>query len=237
LNQHTQPNDWVTQAAADESFTFYCLEYHAASNCDDKLPASPSQSPDEIDQLLTMRSQQHSAIWYVANLTDWKNGHVALDWLKANMQQVRSTSTNGLPIEEFKPWQVGSDEIASTPLATFGDSIQLVGTYTSTEPTDSLTVWLDWHALKPTSAPQKVFLHLGDATQIVSQDDHYPQDGRVSTDSWQIGTVYRDVYTLPLAGIPSGDYALSVGFYDPQTNRRLPVGDGDSFTLQTIHVH
>ncbi|MEO8396820.1 MAG: hypothetical protein ABI700_27750 [Chloroflexota bacterium] len=227
----------MTQAAADESFTFYCKDYQAAANCDDKLPASPSQPSEEIEELLTMRSQEEKSIWYVANLTDWQNGHVAQDWLKANLQQVRSTSVVGLPALEFKPWSVSSDEIAAASLATFGDSIALVGEYSSTEPTDDLTIWLYWRALKPTETPQKVFVHLGDANQIVAQDDHYPQEGRVSTDSWQIGTVYRDVYTLPLTGVPSGDYALSVGFYDPETNRRLPLRDGDSFTVQTIHIH
>ena len=237
LSKNTQPGDWVTQAAADESFTFYCNEYHVASNCDDKLPASPGQPKAEIDQLLTMRTQQHSAIWYVASLTDWQNGHTAEDWLKANMQQVRSTSADGLPALEFKPWQVSSAEITSTPLATFGDSIELVGIKTSTEPTDDLNVWLYWRALEPTSAPQKVFLHLGTPDQIVTQDDHYPQNGRISTDSWEVGMVYRDIYTLPLNGVPTGDYSLAVGFYDPETNRRLPVGNGDSFTIQSIHVH
>ena len=237
LNQHTQSDDWVIQAAADESFTFYCDDYHAASNCDDKLPANPSQSQAEIDQLLTMRTRQHSTLWYVANLTDWPNGHAAQDWLKTNMQQVRDSAVDGLHVEEFKPWQVSSAEITPTPLAAFGDSIELVGTYIASEPTNDLTIWLYWRALKTTPTPQKVFVHLGVDNQIVAQEDHYPQEGRISTTSWQIGTVYRDVYTLSLAGVPSGDYALSVGFYDQETNRRLPVGNGDSFTIQTLYVH
>ena len=75
----------MTQAAADESFTFYCEEYRVPANCDDKLPANPSQSAEEIDQLLTTRSQQHPAIWYVANPLDWANAHVAENWLKARL--------------------------------------------------------------------------------------------------------------------------------------------------------
>ncbi len=237
LHQHTQPDDWVIQAAADESFTFYCQDYQAAANCDDKLPANPNQSPQEIDRLLTMRNQEHMAIWYVANLRDWANGTSAEDWLKANMQLVRSTSVDTLPVQEFKRWQVSSSEIAVRPFATFGDSIELVGSYVASEPTDTLTLWLYWRALQTTATSQKVFVHLGNANQIFAQADHYPQEGRVSTDSWQIGSIYRDVYSLSLDGIPSGEYALSLGFYDPETNRRLPIGDGDSYTLQTLHVH
>ena len=237
LHEHTQPGDWVTQAAADESFTFYCHDYQSASNCDDKLPANPNQSSEEIDRLLTMRSQENTAIWYVAKLTNWQNGHSAEDWLKANMQLVRSTSVDTLPVQEFKRWQVNSSEIAVRPFATFGDSIELVGTYSASEPTDTLTVWLYWRGIETTPTPQKVFVHLGNENQIFAQEDHYPQEGRISTDSWQIGTVYRDIYSLSLDGVPSGDYALSVGFYDQETNRRLRVGDGDSLIIQTLHVH
>ena len=75
-----------------------------------------------------------------------------------------------------------------------------------------------------------------DGIEIVTQEDQYPQAGRIDTTSWQVGTVYRDVYTLPLNGVAPSTYKLIVGFYDPQTNRRLPVGDGDSFTIQTISV-
>ncbi len=49
LQANVQPGDWVTQAAADKSFTFYCIEYAVPANCDDKLPANPNQTPQEID--------------------------------------------------------------------------------------------------------------------------------------------------------------------------------------------
>ncbi len=236
LQQHVAPSDWITQAAADESFTFYCMEYQVPANCDDKLPANPNQSQQEIERLLTMRSDQHAAIWYVANPPSWANAQDAENWLQANLQQVRDTSADGLRIQEFMRWQVAPDEISGTPLATFGDSAALVGAQAWIEPTDSITVWLYWRALSQTETPLKVFLHLGSGDQIASQDDHDPQDGQISTDLWDVGMVYRDIYALPLTDVPTGNYRLSVGFYDPETNRRLPVGDGDSFTIETIQV-
>ncbi len=237
LSANVASGDWVTQAAADESFTFYCNEYQIPANCDDKLPANPDQSEEEIDQLLAERSAQHPAIWYVASPPPgWTNRNFAEDWLTAQLQEVRSTSANGLRAQEFKSWTVAPEEISTAPLATFGGAADLVGYRRFAEPTADMTVWLYWRAVSPTDAPLKIFLHLTSGDQIVSQDDQYPQDGRISTVSWDVGTVYRDVYTLPLAGVPSGDYALRVGWYDPETNRRLPVGDGDSYFIETIHL-
>ncbi|HVU71160.1 MAG TPA: glycosyltransferase family 39 protein [Ktedonobacteraceae bacterium] len=239
LHDHVSARDWITQASADASFVFYCGEYQVQANCDDQLPANPLQSQQEIDRLLTMRSEQHPAIWYVADPPPgWPNKDDAENWLTANLQPVRSTSADGLRVQEFKPWTVTLDEISGAPLATFGDAAQLVGAQSWIEPTNEVTVWLYWRALKPTGSAQKVFLHLtqSDGTQIVTQEDQYPQAGRIDTTSWQTGTVYRDVYTLPLNGVTTGTYKLIVGFYDPQTNRRLPVGDGDSFTIQSISV-
>jgi hypothetical protein len=55
----------------------------------------------------------------------------------------------------------------------------------------------------------------------LTQDDHFPQAGRVSTSTWQPDTLFRDVYTLPLASVPEGIYRLYTGFYDPDTSERL----------------
>jgi 4-amino-4-deoxy-L-arabinose transferase-like glycosyltransferase len=233
LAARVQPGDWLTQAAGDEAFTFYCNEYAVPANCDDKLPANPQQSQAEIDQLLTERSEHYPALWYVAQPLDWPNAEDAENWLKANMQQMRNTSADGLRVQEFMPWAVPPSEIEAVPLATFGDMAELVGAQSSVEPTGKLTVWLYWRALKTSDTPLKVFVHLGHGSDIAAQDDHYPQYGRISTNSWQAGAVYRDVYAIPLPPVLA-EGELSVGFYDPESNRRLPVGDGDSFTIETL---
>ncbi|MFN8451141.1 MAG: hypothetical protein U0521_21820 [Anaerolineae bacterium] len=106
------------------------------------------------------------------------------------------------------------DEIESAPLATFGDAVQLVGVRTRRRGRRRLAVWLYWQPLAATDVPYKVFVHLRSPDQIVAQDDRFPQDGRVDTTTWGTETVYRDIYTLPLDGVPAGDYTLVVGFYD-----------------------
>jgi hypothetical protein len=230
LADNVQDGDWVTQAAADESFTFYCMEYQVTANCDDKLPANPNQSVEEIEELLAARSKEYPALWYVANPPpDWANAHAAENWLTENMQLVRDVSADGMRAQEFMPWDV--PEIAREPQATFGDAAQLADYDVFHEPNGDMTVLLYWRALAQIDTPLKVFLHATDGAQIVAQDDQYPQNGRISTDTWEVGKVYRDVYRLSLPPTP-GAVELVVGFYDPETNRRLPVGDGDSYTVQ-----
>jgi hypothetical protein len=48
------------------------------------------------------------------------------------------------------------------------------------------------------------------------------------------GTIYRDVYALPIYGLPAGDYTLRVGLYDPASGQRLSVGNGDGLRLQQV---
>jgi len=76
-----------------------------------------------------------------------------------------------------------------------------------------LTVWLYWQPLAPSERDLRVlrvFVHLvgginpATNTPLWSQDDGPPQDGRISTQSWTVGTHYRDVYQVPLANVPSG---------------------------------
>jgi hypothetical protein len=231
LARNTYREDWITQAAADESFTFYCKEYLLWANCDDKLPANPNQSAEEIEMLLAERSQQHEEFWYVASPPpDWANAHVAQDWLTANLQPVVDTSADGMRAQLFMPWDV--PVAPSATMGTFGDTAELVGVDWSVEPTGDVTLWLYWHALAQTDVPLKIFVHMtkADDEQIASQDDQYPQDGRISTTSWEVGKIYRDVYHLPAPPLENRVIAYT-GFYDPETNRRLPVGDGDRLAV------
>lgn len=241
LQTQVAPTDWITQAGADIAFMLYCEDYHLAAVCNDQLPANPIQSREEIEGDLAAYSQQNSSIWYIARPQNWANASIAQDWLDANMQRVRDTAAGGLRIQQFKNWEIDDHELSddAEPLATFGSAAQLVGVRTFIDPTDQLTVWLYWRALEPSETPLKIFLHLTGAGGIAAQDDQYPQDGRADTSTWQSGAIYRDVYALPLSGVPAGEYALVVGFYEPETNRRLPVGTdgGDSFTIQSINLN
>ena len=139
---------------------------------------------------------------------------------------------------------VQPDEIDATPLAAFEDTAQIVGVrvFAPPEPTGELTLWVYWRPISTTAAPLKVFVHLTGApapsgSSIWSQDDQFPQNGRINTTDWSADTVYRDVYTLPTQSLPPGEYTLAIGLYNPETGARVTLADGsDHYTIGTISL-
>jgi hypothetical protein len=242
LRERVNANDIVIQLSADAAFGFY---YDALAP-DIALPDAPSQPADAIINRLTAAQNQAQSLWLVGQtFPDWPNAGIVEDWAAENMQLVRSASINGLNVWQYKMWHVMPDELVPASLAVFPGLTELVGAQVLNppEPTSDLVVWLYWRPIGHTSQPQKVFLHLaGDinpasGTPLWSQDDQYPQNGRISTTDWKLAAIYRDVYNLPVASVPVGVYQLVLGFYDPQSGERFRLADGsDSFLLRTINL-
>ncbi|MBZ0300402.1 MAG: DUF4832 domain-containing protein, partial [Anaerolineae bacterium] len=166
----------------------------------------------------------------------------APDWLKDHMQPVRQTQIGELPVQQFMPWQVQPGETEKTPRATIGEAAEITGVQTSFEPDQQLLVWVYWHPLRQTEHPLKAFVHLvgpvnpATSTPLWSQDDHFPQNERIRTDSWSPSETYRDTFNLPLADVPSGDYDLFIGLYDPDTGQRIASGETNRFLLTTLTI-
>ena len=239
LHDSTDPNDLVIQAAADEAFTFYFHEYGVSGDLI-YLPANPRQSSGEIISVLSEQTTDHRSVWYVADPPNWSNRSVPLDWLNANLQIVRETSLPRLPIRQFMRWDL--EMWTGIELGVFTDEtglplIELYDYSVHYDPNDQLTVWLYWQTLETSPAPLKTFVHLmGDSPQPVTQDDQFPQNGRISSTDWQMGMIYRDVFVLPLADISAGEYRLQIGWYNPETGERLQVNQGDSLIIDTISL-
>lgn len=244
INDYTKPDDIIIQRAADEGLN-YAYEQADIQLDRKQLPANPRQSIDEITGLLAADAAIYRSIWLVAQtFPDWPNAGVVDTWVNDHMQQVRATTVSGLAVEQYMPWDVAPDELAPEPLANFDDVAELAGVQIIAPPelNDQITVWLYWQPLAQTERDLKVFVHLlGDinpatGTPLWSQADQFPQHGRVATTTWEHGTILRDVYTLPLTDVPSGVYDLSVGWYDPASGERLPVGDGDHVIVGQVRV-
>ncbi len=243
LRANVSSNDIVLQAAADEAFTFYF-----GSLADfDRIPANPHQSTGEITRILQNAAANYASIWLVARTPgDWPNRNVGPDWLARNMQEVLATQIGeqpiDLPIQQYMPWQVQPEQIESTPLATFQGVAHLAGVQIiePPEPTGELVIWVYWEPLDTTNNALKAFLHLvgplnpATGTPLWAQDDHFPQDSRISTTIWDPTEIYRDVFKIPLAEVPPGQYMLHIGLYDPATGERIPTGSGDSYEISTL---
>lgn len=240
LHTNVSPDDVVIQAAADEAFTYYYADFTPM----ERLPANPNQQPAEIENILERVHKQYRSLWLVVDPPPgWANAQVGQNWLDANMQMVRSLKIGTLPARQYMDWQVKSDEIEASPLGHFEGIVELVGAQILMphEAGGDLVVWLYWRPLQTTENPLKIFVHLvgevnpASGTPLWTQDDQFPQDERISSESWS--ETFRDVYTLPLNGIPSGEYRLLAGLYDPQTGKRILLENGaDHLVVGTVNI-
>ena len=245
LHETAQPTDVVIQSAADAAFGYYYHQTGAPFAQDVPLPETPAQPVSDIETQLALYEQQQSAVWQVGQeFSDWPNAGTVRNWLDSRMQLVLAGQSGGLDYRQYKSWAVAPDEITFSTDAAFEKAVRLIGyrVVPAPSPQANLTVWLYWQPVGQTAAPLKVFVHLTGAVNpatgspLWTQDDRYPQNGRIDTTTWDTGQTYRDVYTLPLSAVPAGTYTLRVGLYDPATNQRIPVGGEDSYQLQTIDL-
>jgi 4-amino-4-deoxy-L-arabinose transferase-like glycosyltransferase len=142
------------------------------------------------------------------------------------------TTTATLPDGETPP-----------PASLFGGQVKLVGyewlapTSTSGQTAEMLTYW---RVVTTPSPPLKIFVHLipSDGQQPVAQNDGLGSP----PNTWRSGDLLIRYHPLALpAGLPPGLYQPQIGWYNPDTNERLPVvSDGvplaDRLLLKLIEV-
>jgi hypothetical protein len=237
LNENASPDDIMIQRAADEALNFY-YDAYSLTLARKQLPANPTQSADEIVALLDADLLAHRSLWMLAQtFPDWQSAGIVEHWTAEQTQQVRRGQIDRIPIEQYMAWSVTPEEIDGESLAVHGDSVRLLDAqvFAPSAAEAHVTVWLYWQPLRQTETPLKVFVHLtSDQTNpatgspLWSQADQFPQGGRIATDTWQIGEIYRDVYMIPAAHLPPGTYHIEVGLYEPSSGERLEVeGDTD----------
>jgi hypothetical protein len=239
LDSEVTTNDLVIQLSVDAAFGYY----YQGSAPDIALPATPQQSTTEIEQLLGEATTRYRGMWLVGQtFPDWPNYGVVENWLGIQWQRVQFGGVQGLQFQYYKPWLINPAEIPDSVSMSFENVAELVGSQILPRSTsdDHLTVWVYWRAVGQSEHDQKVFVHLQGAMNpatnslIWSQDDQFIQDGRVGSSNWDTGTIYRDVYELPLTGIPDGTYSLVIGLYDPDNGVRLSTAEGDSIAIGEV---
>jgi hypothetical protein len=124
---------------------------------------------------------------------------------------------------------------------TIGDVARLLGYALPAEvqPGQELPVTLYWQALGEADRNYVRFVHLLDASdQIVAQQDGVPANGNIPLTSWLSGEYILDDLTITLpADLPSGEYRLVVGLYDPATGQRLTTHDDQEQILLSSQVN
>ena len=236
LNSRVTSDDLVIQLSADAAFGYY----YRGPAADRALPSGPLQSANSIIDELEAARTRYDSIYVVSNaIPSWRNAHVVEDWMRENMQAVMLSDASGLAIRQYKEWAVL--EAAATPLASFGGAVDLLEYrfFDDPLPTSELLLRVYWRPLAITAKSLKSFVHVyGDANPqtgsiLWTQDDQFPQSGRVDSSSWTPGEVFRDVYYLPARTLQDGSYELRLGWYEPVSGDRLLTDAGsDSFLLQ-----
>ena len=109
---------------------------------------------------------------------------------------------------------------------TFGEEIELSG-YDLIVNASELKLALHWHSQGSIPIDYKYFVHVWNNDEIVAQYDSMPADYAYPTSWWASGEYFSDEVTLALEALPAGEYSVTVGLYDPNTNTRLPITFAD----------
>lgn len=127
-----------------------------------------------------------------------------------------------------------SDEIR------FGDSIRLAGHQLdrrSAHPGEEISVTLCWACTGQMEKEYAYFVHvLGRDETIVGARDTYPGLGRFPTTQWAPGDAFCDVVRVPVddQAPPQVVYDLEVGWYEPETGRRLSASDSHGNVMDLV---
>jgi hypothetical protein len=117
-------------------------------------------------------------------------------------------------------------EMKRTVDASFGEEIRLLG-YDLTREAENLKLTLYWQAIERPAGYYKAFVHVmhPGSGAVVAQHDAVPRDWTYPTNWWEKGEVVSDTIVLPMGDVPSGEYGLAVGMYEPDVGDRLAVRD------------
>ena len=231
LDDNVTENDLVIQLSSDPAFSYY---YNGIAESR-ALPTDPSQPISEIIAELESAQSSYENLYIVSNaISDWQNSDVVETWARENMQAVRLSNASGLGIRQYKNWDVAQTELVqSTTLVSFDEIVELIDyrLFDTPLPTGEIVLWLYWRPISQTETTFKSFIHLvGDINPetdnlLWSQDDQFPQAGRIDSMSWKENSIFRDIYYLPSESLVDGTYEIQLGWYDPQTNTRIQTKD------------
>ncbi len=124
---------------------------------------------------------------------------------------------------------------------TLGPAIELIGARVPKQvtPGDVLSFDLLWRALEPVERDYTVFVHLrdGEGRTVAQADAVSAWFGPMPTGRWKVGP-QPDAHRLELpVNLPTGEYVVVVGLYDPATGERLPVRDATGVIMgNEVHL-
>lgn len=138
-----------------------------------------------------------------------------------NGTQTLGTLAVSAPERTFTP-----PPFAQTSGAQFSGVGELAG-YSLTRTAESLQLTLVWKATATPAQRYSVFVHLGDEASVLAQSVAQPAHNQRPTPGWLAGEYILDTHTLALKDVPTGDYTLYVGLFNPVNGERAPTLTAD----------
>ncbi len=231
LRAQTTEHDLVIRNYPDPAFDYY---YDAPADAI-LLPDSPNPPAAETAERLASLLPRYRYIWFMPVPVPWYDGdQTVFRWLQDNTQLISEQWLSETHLLQYSSWEVADLDTAHRTQIHFSDIATLFG-YRTTPPqgawSPGTTIWLEtfWEPQRRTDSELRFFIHLigppkADGSPLWAQDDHPPQRDRLSTQTWHIGQVFRDVAQLNIpADAPPGPYAVAVGLYNPATGERVPI--------------
>jgi hypothetical protein len=136
--------------------------------------------------------------------------------------------------------QFAQEASLRSPAAAGGEVARLLGYALpdTVQPGQELPVTLHWKASGEAERDYVRFIHVLDADdRIVAQQDSVPGGGEMPLTSWLAGEYVRDEVAIDLpTDLPSGQYRLAIGMYDPANGQRLTTRDDQGQIILSHHV-
>ncbi len=132
-------------------------------------------------------------------------------------------------------------EAEGDSLATFAESVALREARTTHDAAArTLTLDLAWSLLAESPFDAVVFMHLYDEAGVLieaAQRDQRVGDGTLPPANWLPRRLYRERHTLQLPpDLPSGNYRVAVGLYDPRSLTRYAAQSESADAEQRVFI-
>lgn len=235
LQQKVAPNDVIVRNIPGPAYDYYI----SPTLTDTIVPQQRGAPISETDAYLAQLLNRQTYLWFMPVVGVWDQDQVAYSYLIDNAQLISDRWLGVTRIMQFTAY----DSVPQPPEqmidAVFGSVVSLQGfTITQTYQPSSQPqfVVLMWRPVSVSDQPLTMFLHLIEASsgQLVAQDDHPPQQGRLNPSAWHTDRPYQDVYLLPaVSAITPSNYQLRVGVYNSETGERLLTEQGEDSVLLT----
>lgn len=244
LKRQMRSSDIVILNHQDQAFLYYYgkVDLHV-------LPAPGESSSASVGDALQGLTYSHERVWLLPDTNGlWDAEGVVWSWLDRNCEPVLEASWRGITLLLYHTPRRYEAEMRPLDVR-LKDDIRLLG-YVVRDSAgravheleigagEAVQLTLYWRADAAIAEDYTVFTHLLDPTGwLRGQQDNPPRGGTLPTSAWVPQTWVIDQYDIVLASDgPSGDYAIEVGMYHPDSGSRLSVGgrDGDAANRRVL---